>query len=558
MMGKHILLLLLTVGIIVFLLVVPQTFSKNTDGIRIMNVKAQRANVYEYENASLLYSATEYLKKEDKDISMIIMPGVFSTAPMNCFADPDIDFLTEYGNPYWTNMFLKGVNDYDGIRACLSELTNESLCFRGIYVPTEYFMHTPDGWDKENAEEAGYIFSREGFIITREQPEKDLFVFHLEEGDFGVYFRENAKYELPAWYIRLKELYYGINIVEASTLRSKKTIPTVCETQEICLKTINTHRPYRWSIFMAIGLALVLSIVNVHDTLFPTIYKKRKDLLYLLIAISMAMFTMGIVTFVIEKTERIHSTGEGPIGYWRNMDSRDKTGNTISWELLQDGTFEIKTKEEAYYGLWDVKSNQTMSLTFITQNETYEQNWIYRRKETENGRLLNVYNPFGNVILRFESKGKSITNEEGESIASNVFVNIVQNQDASIEITVVDLREKDTAWITSIIGSELYMQIPITLPKPGKHEELNVKLEGHTFIADVFEDSLSIYGVSLNMNIYAFDYRYFDESLLESVYKYVIDCEPGENIKLAPIHLSGDKKPSDDESRHNHCETDGQ
>lgn len=282
MMGKHILLLLLTVGIIAFLLVVPQMFSQNADGIRIMNVKAQRASVYEYENTSLLYSAMEYLKKEDKDINMIVIPGVFSTAPMNCFSDPDIDFLTEYGNPYWTNMFLKGVNDYDGIRACLSEFTNESLCFRGIYVPTEYFMHTPDGWDKENAEEAGYIFSREGFIITREQPEKDLFVFHLEEGDFGVYFRENAKHELPEWYIRLKELYYGIDIVEASTLLSKKTIPTVCETQEIHLKAINTYRPYRWSIFMAIGLALVLSIVNVHDTLFPTIYKKRKDLLYLL------------------------------------------------------------------------------------------------------------------------------------------------------------------------------------------------------------------------------------------------------------------------------------
>ena len=178
-------------------------------------------------------------------------------------------------------------------------------------------------------------------------------------------------------------------------------------------------------------------------------------------------------------------------------------------------------------------------------------------KETENGRLLNVYNPFGNVVLRFESKGKSITNEESKSIASNVFVNIVQNQDAPIEITVVDLREKGTAWITSIIGSELYMQIPITLPKSGEHEELNVKLEGHTFIADVFEDSLSIYGVSLNMNIYAFDYSYFDDSLLESVYKYVIDCEPGENIKWAPIHLTRDES-SDDESQHNHCETDGQ
>ena len=557
MMGKHILLLLLTVGIIAFLLVVPQTFSKNADGIRIMNVKAQRASVYEYENASLLYSATEYLKKEDKDVDMIIIPGVFSTAPMNCFSDPDIDFLSEYGNPYWTNVFLKGVNNYDGIRSCLSELTNERLCFRGVYVPTEYFMHTPDGWDKENAEEAGYIFSREGFIITREQPEKDLFVFHLEEGDFGVYFRENAKYELPEWYIRLKELYYGIDIIEASTLLSKKTIPTVCETQEIHLKAINTHRPYRWSIFMAIGLAFVLSIVSVHDTLFPTIYKKRKDLLYLLIAISMAMLTMGAIDIENEKTERINSTGEGPIGYWRNMDLRDETGNTISWELLQDGTFEIKTKEEAYYGLWDVKSNQTISLTFITQNETYEQNWIYRMKETKNGRLLNVYNPFGNVILRFESKGKSVTNEESKSIASNVFVNIVQNQDAPIEITVVDLREKGTAWITSIIGSELYMQIPLTLPKPGEHEELNVKLEGHTFIADVFEDSLSIYGVSLNMNIYAFDYSYFDESLLESVYKYVIDCEPGECIKWAPIHLTRDES-SDDESQHNHCETDGQ
>lgn len=558
MVRKNGLLLLLTIGIITLLLVVPQTFSINDGGsIRVLNIRIQRAGVYEYENTGLLYSALDYLKKGDKDVGMVIMPGVFSTAPMNCFSDPDIDFLKECNNPYWTDTFLKGVNDYDGIRTCLSELTNESICFRGTYVPKEYFMHTPDGWDVENAEEAGYIFSREGFFITREQPEEDLFIFHLEKGDFGVYFRENVKERLPEWYIRLKEIYYGIEIVDSCSLLSKKTLPTVFETSEIQLKPINIHRPYQWSIFAALGLALIVSAVYMPKSLLRDIYKNRKNILLILIVLAAIICMSAGLVAITDKAKKIYSTGEGPIGYWKNMDSSDKTGNTTSWEFLQDGTFEIKTKEETYYGLWDIKSAKMISLTFITQNETYEQNWIYRIKETENGRLLNVYNPFGNVILRFESKGKSITNEESKSIASNVFVNIVQNQDAPIEITVVDLREKGTAWITSIIGSELYMQIPITLPKPGEHEELNVKLEGHTFIADVFEDSLSIYGVSLNMNIYAFDYSYFDESLLESVYKYVIDCEPGENIKLAPIHLTKDES-SDDESHHNHCEPDGQ
>lgn len=536
MLGKNILRFLTITIITITLLSVSLIPSGDGVNISVLNVKTQRSYIYEYEKMELLQASLDHLNYESHDVELIIMPGVFSFAPINCFSDPDIDFLKEYDNPYWTDVFWKGVNDYDVIRSCLSELPNEGICFRGVYVPKEEFMHTPDGWDNEIAEEAGYIISREGSIITRDQPEKDLFVFHLEEGDFGVYFRENAKYELPEWYIRLKELYYGIDIVEASSLLSKKTFPTVYDTQEICLKAINTHRPYLWSVFAAMGLVLILSVASVHNSLFLTIYKKRKDLLCLLVAISMTILIIGVVASVIEKMERIHSTGEGPIGYWENIDISDKTGSTLSWELSNDESFELKTQEKNYYGIWKTNADHTISLIFTNENEKYEQRWLYRTKEVKNGRLLNVYNPFGNVILRFRSKGKIVETEKEKSSSANIYVNIIYDDEGSTETTVVDLRESGTAWISLIKGSELYMQSPVTLPVPGRDGEMKINFDGQTFTVDVFEDTLSIHGESLDVNIYAFDYRYFEDSLLESVYQYVVDCEPGENIKVAPVY----------------------
>ena len=546
--------LFMSVGIILILLIIPRVPFGDKDVIHkaILTANVKRAYVYDYENLELFSCYAEHLKKINEPVDLIIIPGILSSAPMNCFSDPYIDFPKEYNNPYWTDVFWQGERDYDNIRSFMSMLTNEGLCFRGTYVPLECFMHTPDGWDMENAEEAGYIITKNDIIITKDCPEPDLFVFHTEEGDFGVYFRENAKMRLPQWYLCLKELYYGIDIIDASKVLSEKTTPVLFETGEICLSQINSYRPYRWSIYAVLVFAIVFPFIQPRREFVGIVDKKKHQLIHFLIALAIVSVLAGVF-FAAKRYEKIHMTGSGPVGYWKEITQNSKGEETVSWEMAEDGSFEITTAKKKYHGIWNIEENGTLYLNFVNRNGTYEQRWIYRIKETESGRFLNVYDPFGNTVLRFVSKGKS-TDEKKEppTSAANIFVNVSQNGSGELELVAIDLRDKDVAWISSVIKNDVfYMQVPVTLPVAGKEGELKINFDNQTFVVDIFEDVVSIHGETLDANIYAFDYTYFEEDLIEPIYRYVVNRNPGENIKIPETYFWDQPDMSDTDS-HQH------
>ena len=525
--------LLLT--ILVFLCISCQKQYSEANTFNFLKTVPQTPLVYDYENEEMLNYYRGLSDVYYKDIDAIIMPGKYSDAPMNCFADNTLDFMQEIDNPYWSEKFWTSVGRWDSLRGWLSENPDVMICLRSTYVPIEDFMHVPDGWNTEDALEAAYLVGTDSILTTTEQPEKDLFIFHLDEGDFGVYFREDAQSRLSEWYILLKEIYYGIEIIDASRIRNKVIKPIILETESVTLRSINKFRPYWWSFciapYLLIGIAILFTYKLKCKEKRGIAYKRHNETQYGLFILFtfLILLSSGLVHSVKSWTKNIYSTGAGPVGYWTNINEDNRFQKT-TWFLEPDGSFTITDGGEEYYGLW-FNDGMMLTLVFTDENGSYEQSWVCKIKETENGRFLNVYNPIGNVILRFTSKGRLVgPSEAGRQ--NTVFVEMIQNNYDEIEVVVVDLRNPSTAWVSCIIDGELYFQMPVSIPEPDKNGAFTFEFGEQRLIADVFDDTISLHGESLNANIYAFDYKYFEEDeYIDLVYKYVIDCEPGENVK---------------------------
>lgn len=536
MYGKKQRLTFLLIFVVVLLSVSCQERHSTDRTLNILKTVPQSPLVYDYENEEMLNYYRNLPDVYYENIDAIIMPGIYSDAPINCFANSNKDFLQEQGNPYWSEKFWTSVGKWDNVRSWLSEKPDVMICLRSTYVPEEDFMHVPDGWNMEDAVETAYLIGADSILITTEQPEKDLFIFHLQEGDFGVYFRENAQKKLPGWYILLKEIYYGTEIVDACRLRTKVVKPILHETESVTLRSINRYRPYWWSVCIAacllIGIAMVY-IYRLKHTKKQEFIKKRYTGAkwgWFMLSTLLIVLTAGIIHSVQSWAKTVHTTGAGPVGYWTNINEENRYHKT-TWFLEADGSFTIKDGAEEYHGLW-YNDEMMLTLVFVDENGSYEQSWICKTKETENGRLLNVYNPIGNVVLRFTSKGKYVGPSVEDFSETKIFVEMIQTANDETEVLVVDFRNTPTAWVSNIIDGELYFQMPVSIPTPDTNGAYMFEFGGRQLVADVFNDTLSLHGTSVNANIYAFDYKYFEEDeYISLVYKYVIDCEPGENVK---------------------------